>query len=123
MARAKGSCMHYRKSDAKDHARRHLKGIRAAALVPFTEDLAIDETGFRRTTGTVRVAAFGGENADAANGRPMGDGIRAFTPWGEIAYVVLLAGDTRPLLLAPTAPMLRCSHRYLDQGETRASGR
>ncbi|MDA9436274.1 ATP-binding protein [Bradyrhizobium sp. CCBAU 51627] len=40
----------------------------------------------------VRVAAFDGENADAANGRPMGDGIRAFTPWGEIAYQ--LAGKT-----------------------------
>ena len=36
--------------------------------------------------GAVRIAAFDGENADAANGRPMGDGIRAFTPWGEIAY-------------------------------------
>jgi predicted AAA+ superfamily ATPase len=34
----------------------------------------------------VRVAAFDGENADPANGRPMGDGIRAHTPWGEIAY-------------------------------------
>jgi predicted AAA+ superfamily ATPase len=37
-------------------------------------------------TSSVRVAAFDGENADAANGRPMGEGIRAFTPWGEIAY-------------------------------------
>lgn len=35
---------------------------------------------------TVRVAAFDGENADPANGRPMGEGIRAHTPWGEIAY-------------------------------------
>ena len=34
----------------------------------------------------VRVAAFDGENADPANGRPMGEGIRAHTPWGEIAY-------------------------------------
>jgi predicted AAA+ superfamily ATPase len=34
----------------------------------------------------VRVAAFDGENADPANGRPMGDGIRAHTPWGEIAF-------------------------------------
>lgn len=34
----------------------------------------------------VRVAAFDGENADPANGRPMGDGVRAHTPWGEIAY-------------------------------------
>ncbi|WP_412049467.1 ATP-binding protein [Hoeflea sp. Naph1] len=37
-------------------------------------------------TKPVRVAAFDGENADPANGRPMGDGIRAHTPWGEIAY-------------------------------------
>jgi hypothetical protein len=37
-------------------------------------------------SGHVRIAAFDGENADAANGRPMGDGVRAFTPWGEIAY-------------------------------------
>ena len=34
----------------------------------------------------VRIAAFDGENADPANGRSLGDGIRAFTPWGEIAY-------------------------------------
>jgi hypothetical protein len=36
--------------------------------------------------GEVRVAAFDGENADPSNGRPMGDGVRAHTPWGEIAY-------------------------------------
>jgi hypothetical protein len=35
---------------------------------------------------TVRIATFDGENADPANGRPLGDGFRAFTPWGEIAY-------------------------------------
>jgi Predicted ATPase (AAA+ superfamily) len=34
----------------------------------------------------VRIAAFDGENADPANGRAMGDGVLAFTPWGEIAY-------------------------------------
>jgi hypothetical protein len=34
----------------------------------------------------VRIAAFDGEDADPANGRPMGGGIRAHTPWGEIAY-------------------------------------
>jgi hypothetical protein len=34
----------------------------------------------------VRVAAFDGENADPANGRSMGDGVFAHTPWGEIAY-------------------------------------
>ena len=32
------------------------------------------------------VAAFDGEAADPTNGRLMGDGIRAYTPWGEIAY-------------------------------------
>ncbi|MBX5070492.1 ATP-binding protein [Rhizobium lentis] len=37
-------------------------------------------------TRPVRVAAFDGENADPANGRPMGDDVRAHTPWGEIAY-------------------------------------
>lgn len=36
--------------------------------------------------GHVRVAAFDGENADPANGRHMGDGVYAKTPWGEIAY-------------------------------------
>ena len=34
----------------------------------------------------VRIAAFDGENADPLNGRTMGDGIKAYTPWGEIAY-------------------------------------
>lgn len=36
-------------------------------------------------TQAVRLAVFDGENADPANGRDMGSGIRAFTPWGEIA--------------------------------------
>jgi hypothetical protein len=34
----------------------------------------------------IRIAAFDGENADPANGRNMGDGILAHTPWGELAY-------------------------------------
>jgi len=34
----------------------------------------------------VRIAAFDGENADPANGRLMEPGVRAFTPWGELAY-------------------------------------
>ncbi|CAM3225439.1 ATP-binding protein [Sphingomonas zeae] len=38
-------------------------------------------------TGT-SVAAFDGEASDPSNGRTMGDGIRAFTPWGEIAYQI-----------------------------------
>ena len=36
----------------------------------------------------VRVAAFDGENADPANGRTMQEGLRAYTPWGEIAYAL-----------------------------------
>ena len=36
----------------------------------------------------VRIAAFDGENADPANGRAMGEGILAHTPWGEIAYAL-----------------------------------
>jgi predicted AAA+ superfamily ATPase len=37
-------------------------------------------------TGKVRIAAFDGENADPLNGRPLEPGLRAYTPWGEIAY-------------------------------------
>ena len=36
----------------------------------------------------VRIAAFDGENADPANGRLVGDGIRAHTPWGELAHAL-----------------------------------
>lgn len=42
--------------------------------------------------GRVRVAAFDGENADPANGRSMGDGVLAHTPWGEIAYALAGTG-------------------------------
>ena len=38
--------------------------------------------------GPVRLAVFDGENADPANGRRMGDGVLARTPWGEIAYAL-----------------------------------
>ena len=40
--------MKYLRSEAKDHARTHLKGIWAAALMPYAEDLSIDEKGFRK---------------------------------------------------------------------------
>ena len=40
--------MKYRRSDAKAFAREHMKGIWAAALMPFNEDLSIDEKGFRK---------------------------------------------------------------------------
>ena len=36
----------------------------------------------------VRVVAFDGENADPINGRLMGGEVRAFTPWGELAYAL-----------------------------------
>ena len=39
--------MKYRKRDAKDYARTHMKGIWAAALMPFASDLSILEAGFR----------------------------------------------------------------------------
>lgn len=40
--------MNYSKKDAKAHSRRTMKGIWAAALMPFTPSLAVDEEGFGR---------------------------------------------------------------------------
>jgi 4-hydroxy-tetrahydrodipicolinate synthase len=40
--------MKYRKADAKQYARTHLRGIWAAALTPFLPDGGLDEPGFRR---------------------------------------------------------------------------
>ncbi len=39
--------MEYSRSDAKAYAKENMKGIWAAALLPFTEDHRIDEDGFR----------------------------------------------------------------------------
>ena len=39
--------MTYTRQEAKAYARENLGGIWAAALTPFTEDLSIDESGFR----------------------------------------------------------------------------
>lgn len=39
--------MDYRRSEAKEYARAHMKGIWAAALQPFREDLSLDEAGLR----------------------------------------------------------------------------
>ena len=39
--------MKYRRNEAKEYARAHMKGIWAAALQPFREDLSIDEAGMR----------------------------------------------------------------------------
>lgn len=43
-------------------------------------------------TTSIRIAAFDGENADPANGRKLSDTIRAYSPWGELAYA--LAGES-----------------------------
>lgn len=40
--------MKYTKKDAKDHSRRTMRGIWAAALTPFKPDFSIDEDGMRR---------------------------------------------------------------------------
>ncbi|MDP6345566.1 MAG: dihydrodipicolinate synthase family protein [Alphaproteobacteria bacterium] len=40
--------MRYKRHEAKDYAREHMRGIWAAALTPFTPNLALDEDGFRR---------------------------------------------------------------------------
>lgn len=40
--------MHYTKKTAKSHARQTMKGIWAAALMPFKPSLEMDEDGFRR---------------------------------------------------------------------------
>ncbi len=40
--------MIYAKREAKEYARTNFKGIWAAALMPFNEDLSIDEKGFRK---------------------------------------------------------------------------
>ncbi len=39
--------MKYDRQSAKSHARQHMRGIWAAALMPFADDLSIDEDGFR----------------------------------------------------------------------------
>ena len=40
--------MNYRRHEAKEYARAHMRGIWAAALTPFAEDLSLDQAGFRR---------------------------------------------------------------------------
>jgi predicted AAA+ superfamily ATPase len=45
-------------------------------------------------TAKVRIAAFDGENADPLNGRPLESDLRAYTPWGEIAYALAGAKAT-----------------------------
>ncbi|MFW5655497.1 MAG: ATP-binding protein [Roseicyclus sp.] len=59
------------------HAARGMSGV--SNIAEFVDPTLVP-------TRRVRVAAFDGERSDPANGRPMGDGIRAYTPWGEIAH-------------------------------------
>jgi len=61
------------------HAARGMPGV--ADPSEFIDPALIPQT-------PVRIAAFDGENADPANGRRMGDGVLAYTPWGEIAYAL-----------------------------------
>ena len=61
---------------ALTHAARGLEGV--SNVSEFVEPSLLPK-------GSVRIAAFDGENADPANGRAMGGGVLAYTPWGEIA--------------------------------------
>ena len=61
------------------HAARGMRGV--ANVTEFVEPALIP-------AGPVRIAAFDGENADPANGRSMGEGVLAHTPWGEIAHAL-----------------------------------
>ena len=61
------------------HAAGGMKGVREVS--EFVDPSVLP-------AGAVRIAAFDGENADPANGRAMGEGILAHTPWGEIAYAL-----------------------------------
>ena len=61
------------------HAARGMQGV--ANVAEFVESALVP-------AGSVRIAAFDGENADPANGRAMGEGVLAHTPWGEMAYAL-----------------------------------
>ena len=79
------------------HAARGMRDV--ANVAEFVEPALVP-------AGPVRIAAFDGENADPANGRAMGEGVLAHTPWGEMAYA--LAGRegyerTRPQSISTTS--------------------
>ena len=65
------------------HAANGMKGV--ANVAEFVDPKFVP-------SGKIRIAAFDGENADPANGRSMGEGVLAHSPWGELAYS--LAGMT-----------------------------
>lgn len=62
---------------ALTHAANGMKGV--ANVSEFVDPKFVPMT-------QIRIAAFDGENADPANGRSMGDGVLAHSPWGELAY-------------------------------------
>ncbi len=64
---------------ALSHAARGMRGV--ANVAEFVDPALVP-------SGEVRVAAFDGENADPINGRALGQGLKAFTPWGEIAFAL-----------------------------------
>src|SRR5947208_8326203 len=41
------AAMKYRRQEAKEYAREHLRGLWAATLTPFARDLSLDEAGWR----------------------------------------------------------------------------
>lgn len=59
-----------------------IHAARAGTSVPNLDEFA---AGIPKMSGA-RVAAFDGEAADPTNGRPLEPGVRAYTPWGEIAW-------------------------------------
>ena len=61
------------------HAARGMTGV--ADVAEFVDPALVP-------AGPVRVAAFDGENADPTNGRALGGGVLAYTPWGEIAHAL-----------------------------------
>ncbi|WP_404384390.1 DUF499 domain-containing protein [Caenispirillum salinarum] len=64
---------------ALSHAARGMQGVANAS--EFLDSALIPSP-------STRVAAFDGENADPFNGRQVADGIRVFTPWGDLAYAL-----------------------------------
>ena len=86
------------------HAARGLQGV--PGIAEFVDPALLSQS-------HVRVAAFDGENADPANGRKMGEGLLAFTPWGEIAYALAGRGgyervrNSDASRIAPGAETLR----------------
>ncbi len=60
-----------------------IHAAKAGQHIPAIEEFVARED---LPSSQVQIAAFDGENADPANGRAMEPGLRAFTPWGELAY-------------------------------------